>query len=237
MIKRKRLKIKPLFGESGFTIIESLVAIIVIAILMSAIAPVIVLSTATRLQSKRIEQATQASRAFIDGIKTQTIDPEKIVEKVELEAATKEKPRTDIKDYLIDSLTKMPVPPDKSKLFCIDKNGKITLPGGDCGDTKNNGFFIQAAKIKVLNSQPNDGYRLAIRVYRKDAFDTPGVLLASDSAKNTKQSTVTGGLGQTKTPLVEMTTDIGNSSTSFSSLCNRLGIAKDRAANEQQRCD
>jgi prepilin-type N-terminal cleavage/methylation domain-containing protein len=236
MIKRKRLIIKPSCDESGFTIIESLMAMIVVAILMTAIAPVIVLSTATRLQSKRIDQATQASRAFIDAVKTGTIDPEKIVEKIELEAATKEKPRTDLKDNLTSS-TEMKPPTDKKNLFCIDKNGKFTLPGGNCGETKNNGFFIQALKITVEGSKPNDGFRLAIRVYRKDAFDSPGVLLASDGTKNNKQSTFTSGLGQTKTPLIEMTTDIGNTSTSFSSLCSRLGITKDRGTNEAQRCD
>lgn len=237
MIKRKRLIIKPSSDESGFTIIESLMAMIVVAILMTAIAPVIVLSTATRLQSKRIDQATQASRAFIDAVKTGTIDPEKIVEKIELEAATKEKPRTDLKDNLTDSTEKMKPPVDKSNLFCIDKNGKFTLPGGDCGETKNNGFFIQALKITVEGSRPNDGFRLAIRVYRKDAFDSPGALLASDDKTNNKQSTFTGGLGKTKTPLIEMTTDIGNSNTSFSSLCSRLGITKDRGTKEAQRCD
>jgi prepilin-type N-terminal cleavage/methylation domain-containing protein len=236
MIKRKRLIIKPSSNESGFTIIESLMAMIVVAILMTAIAPVIVLSTATRLQSKRIDQATQASRAFIDAVKTGTIDPDKIVEKIELEPATKDKPRTDLKDNLTD-LTKMKAPVDKSNLFCIDKNGKFTLPGGNCGETKNNGFFIQALKITVQGSRPNDGFRLAIRVYRKDAFDSPGPLLASNETKNNKQNTFTGGLGQTKTPLVEMTTDIGNTSTSFSSLCSRLGITKDRGTSEAQRCD
>ncbi|MHC5822941.1 MAG: prepilin-type N-terminal cleavage/methylation domain-containing protein, partial [Nostoc sp.] len=71
MIKRKQ-QIHP-SGESGFTIIESLVALLVVAILLTAIAPVIVLATATRVQSRRVELATQAAKTFIDGIRTGAI--------------------------------------------------------------------------------------------------------------------------------------------------------------------
>ncbi|MHC5830792.1 MAG: prepilin-type N-terminal cleavage/methylation domain-containing protein, partial [Nostoc sp.] len=70
MIKHKPQQISQPSDESGFTIIESLVAIIVVAILLAAIAPTIVIATATRVQSKRVELATQAVRTFIDGVKT-----------------------------------------------------------------------------------------------------------------------------------------------------------------------
>jgi prepilin-type N-terminal cleavage/methylation domain-containing protein len=56
-------------SESGFTIIESLVAILVASILLAAIAPVLVISTATRVQARRIELATQAAKAFVDGVR------------------------------------------------------------------------------------------------------------------------------------------------------------------------
>ena len=58
---------------AGFTIIESLVAVIVLGILMTAIAPTIVLSTATRVQSRRIELATLAARGYIDGVSSGNI--------------------------------------------------------------------------------------------------------------------------------------------------------------------
>jgi prepilin-type N-terminal cleavage/methylation domain-containing protein len=234
VIKKKR-QVEPPSGESGFTIIESLMAIIVVAILMTAISPVIVLSTANRIQAKRIEKASIAARNFVDGVKTQTIKPgviESDIPSIELKPAEPPpgQPRK-ISDNLV-SLTKMPVPSDKTKLFCVDDEGKIKNP--DCSSNTDNTFFIQAAKIRVENSQLNDGYRLAIRVYRKEAFDTSGALEASnandtdDEKKKITQQTFTGGLGQTKTPLVEMTSDIATGKTTFSSLCSRLGRANNK---------
>jgi prepilin-type N-terminal cleavage/methylation domain-containing protein len=114
MIKRKQQQIIRPSGESGFTIIESLVAIIVAAILLAAIAPVIILSAATRVQARRVEQATQATKSFIDGVKTKSIDaPSKVIE---LEPSTKDKPRK-IEENLITTTT-MPVP-KKMIRICI----------------------------------------------------------------------------------------------------------------------
>jgi prepilin-type N-terminal cleavage/methylation domain-containing protein len=60
---------------SGFTIVECLLAIILVGILMTAIAPVIVLSVATRVQARRVEQATASARSYIDGLQTGAIKP------------------------------------------------------------------------------------------------------------------------------------------------------------------
>lgn len=61
--------------SSGFTIIECLLAIIMVGILMTAVAPVIVLSVATRVQARRVEQATMAGRNYIDAVQSGTIPP------------------------------------------------------------------------------------------------------------------------------------------------------------------
>jgi len=50
--------ITPKQAQFGFTIVESLMAIVVVAILMTAISPVIILSVATRVQARRVELAT-----------------------------------------------------------------------------------------------------------------------------------------------------------------------------------
>ncbi|NET33406.1 MAG: type II secretion system protein, partial [Cyanothece sp. SIO1E1] len=62
-------------SESGFTILESLVAILVVAILLIAVSPVLTLAVANRVQSRRVELATQAARAYIDGVKAGAIPP------------------------------------------------------------------------------------------------------------------------------------------------------------------
>jgi prepilin-type N-terminal cleavage/methylation domain-containing protein len=227
MIKRKQQQIIRPSGESGFTIIESLVAILVAAILLAAIAPVIVLSAATRVQARRVEQASQATKSFIDGLKAKSIDaPSKVIE---LEASTPDKPRK-IEENLITKTT-MPVPKkDDKDLYCVNKDGKIlnqdnkdvTLVNSVC---KNSDllFYIQAAQIKVKKT---DSYRLGIRVYRKEAFDSLGDLTASDGEKKEKQTqqTFAAGVGSIKAPLIEMTTDIGDNTTSFRAFCDRLGV-------------
>lgn len=258
MIKRKQQQVNHPSGESGFTIIESLVALLVVAILLTAIAPVIVLATATRVQSRRVELATQAAKTFIDGIRTGAITtvpstvttlaastsaaPRRVsdvaaIPAVAAVAATGSTPAIPAvplipgvtgrpQDYLINT-TNMAAPTSATGLYCYE-NGTISTPNCSiittgCSTSSTdclNKFYVQAGRI-VQTTGINDGYRLGIRVYRADA-DFP--LTASDNTKKT-QTTFTGGLGSRKAPLIEMTTDIGNSTTTFQALCQRLGTA------------
>lgn len=73
---KRQLKLQPPPPtQAGFTIIESLLAVILVSILLAAVAPVIALSVATRLQSRRVEMATQAARTYIDGVRAGIILP------------------------------------------------------------------------------------------------------------------------------------------------------------------
>lgn len=75
-MKNPKLHPNPQPTQAGFTVIESLLALILVSILMVALSPVIVLSVATRVQARRVELATQAARTYIDGVRAQTIlDP------------------------------------------------------------------------------------------------------------------------------------------------------------------
>ncbi|MFM6395306.1 MAG: prepilin-type cleavage/methylation domain-containing protein, partial [Planktothrix sp.] len=57
-------------SESGYTILEGLMAVVVVAVLVSAIGPVIAFSVGTRAQARRVELATQAARSYIDWVKS-----------------------------------------------------------------------------------------------------------------------------------------------------------------------
>ncbi|GAX36383.1 hormogonium polysaccharide secretion pseudopilin HpsB [Nodularia sp. NIES-3585] len=218
MIKQKQQQNSCPGDESGFTIIESIVALVVAGILLTAIAPVIVISTATRVQARRIELATQAVRTYIDGVRTGSIAlPETIDPVLTDEARNVE---DDTEDYLIN-ISKMGVPANSTQLYCFKKNGIIDDP--DCSADDDNLFYIQAARI-VQSSGANDGYRLGIRVYRAD-IDFAQDITASNGDTKTTQMTFTGGLGSRQSPLIEMTTDIGTPETSFRALCQRLGVA------------
>lgn len=224
-------------SDSGFTILESLVALLVAAILLAAIAPVLVISTATRVQARRVELATQAAKTFIDSVRTGAIAAPS--QKFEIAASNTDDPRriADVSgtppvtgkpgDYLVNTLVKMPLPTSASGLYCYTKSGNITTT--DCTN-KPFEYYIQAAQITVLNSSSDDGYRLAIRVYRADVNFNKSTASTGQTEKKT-QNTFTGGLGDRQAPLVEMTTDIASTNTSFRALCQRLGIATNNSCN------
>jgi len=56
-------------NEDGLTLIECLVAVVVIAITTAAIAPMLVFSVATRVQNQKAEQALQLAQAEVDKIR------------------------------------------------------------------------------------------------------------------------------------------------------------------------
>ena len=219
MIKRKQQQKSFSSGESGFTIIESLVALLVAAFLLAAIAPVIVLSTATRVQARRIELATQAAKSYIDGVRTTAIAaPSTTITLTPASSTTTRKVGDNPGDYLINS-TNMPTPTKADGLYCLKKDSTISISTCNSDDL----FYIQAAQMIFTNSQQNDGFRLGIRVYRADVDFSKNLTASTGDTKKT-QNTFTGGLGDRQAPLVEMTTDIGNSSTTYQALCQRLGI-------------
>ncbi|MEH2192059.1 MAG: hormogonium polysaccharide secretion pseudopilin HpsB [Nostoc sp.] len=237
MIKRKQQQIIHPSGEAGFTIIESLVAIIIVAIALAAIAPTIVIATATRVQSKRVEQATQAARTFIDGVKTTAVTiPATTITLTQSAVAT---PRS-LGDNLLNT-TNMPVPTTSTSLYCVtkDSNNNLAITNPDCTTPPTgvtNLFYIQAVKVIVTGSTPTDstglpkdGYRLGIRVYRSD-IDFTKTVSASNGDKKT-QRIFTGSLGDRQSPLVEMTTEIGSKNTSFNALCQRLAITGSTTTN------
>ncbi|MEH2150820.1 hormogonium polysaccharide secretion pseudopilin HpsB [Nostoc sp.] len=198
-------------SQSGFTIIESLVAILVVSVLLVAIAPVLVMSTATRVQARRIELATGAAKAFIDGINSKIVSDPTIT--VTLTADQTRKVSTSTSDYLLSSTL---APTASTGLYCFNKNGSLASP--NCTSDL---FYIQAIRVAVSGSDPDSGqgYRLGIRVYRSDADF--GTLTTASSGK--KAATFTGGLGDRKAPLVEMTTEIVRGQSSYNALCGRLG--------------
>ncbi|MEH2446951.1 MAG: hormogonium polysaccharide secretion pseudopilin HpsB [Nostoc sp.] len=245
MIKRKQQQVSQPSGESGFTIIESLVAIIVVAILLAAIAPTIVIATATRVQSKRVELATQAARTFIDGVKTGAVttpDPTNTNTSITITLPQSTNATRSLADNLLTT-TNMAVPTASTSLYCVTKDGNnnLTISAPSC---TSNLFYIQAVKIigtgstpiNTTTGLPIDGYGLGIRVYRSD-IDFTKTVNASDSSNNKRQNTFTGTLGNTQSPLVEMTTVIGSKNTSFNALCQRLAIPATTPVTTNNTCN
>ncbi len=195
-------------GGEGFTIIELLVAMLIVGILMSVTAPIIILSTATRVQARRVELATQAARAYIDGVKSGTISsPPSITGNLEDYAApTSSGSLTCTANSYCSSM------PD---LYCVDSDGS------GCSTSSLNDMVVQAFRLNPASTDADKGYRLGLRVYRADAFKDTVTL-----KKGIKQASFTGGMGDRQAPLVEMTTEIATAQTSFRDFCNRLHCGK-----------
>ena len=199
--------------DSGYTIIESLVAMIVVSVLMIAIAPVMAFSVATRVQARRTELAAMAGRAYIDGLRSGSIkfnDP-------------------DVKGFPAKYTTNLAdesAPTSKDALYCIDTDG------GDCSPTSNKDFYVQGVWLNTDtsitdNNPTSKGYQLLVRVYRADSFD--GAKKLEDKPKSRpKQSIVGSGLGDKTMPVVEMSAEIPATGKipddlePYKSLCTRL---------------
>ncbi|MTJ12950.1 type II secretion system protein [Anabaena sp. UHCC 0187] len=233
MLKIQRQQQNPSTDDSGFTIIESLISMVVVAILLASTAPVLVMSTAIRVQAKRIEKSAQVANSFIDGVRGGSIPaPENIIS---LTAVTSTAARNQADNLF--TVTTMPVPSAsstsnaKKDFYLAKRDGTICLLGttGCTRDTSNplDEFYIQAAQIRVVGTLTTTGYRLGMRVYRADIDLSKTVeASATDTSKQAIDSSVTSGLGNKQKPMIERSVDIAGSATTFQSLCSRLGIAQ-----------
>lgn len=212
MTKRQQQQNLSQSRDGGYTIIESLVAMIVVSVLMIAIAPVMAFSVATRVQARRTELATQAARTYIDALRAGAIASPKpgpvgkgfpsSVTSANVSAAT-------APTGGIDSL------------YCLDMDGDQK-----CLSSSNKDFVVQGAWRNPANSTTDPtttGYELMVRVYRADSF--AGVTLKTNPSTERKQSIVGSGLGDRTMPVVEMTTQIPRTTgetSAYESLCARL---------------
>jgi len=151
--------------DSGFSLIESLVAVVVVSILIVSIAPMVALSTSARVNARRIDQATQAARSYIDAVRGGAIDttnfPDDLINNV---------PNAQ-NQYTFEAIA---VP--TSAILSLDS----TTVRGIKVDANGNGFstsdpqdlFVQPMRSgsKISTELSRQGFWLAVRVYRADAL-------------------------------------------------------------------
>ncbi len=213
-------------SQAGFTIIESLVAIVVVAILLSAIAPVIVFSVATRLQARRTEVATQAARAYVDSLRSGSLVAPRSIVATTADASFPLTTPVYLKDanYAAPTATgtltcntpndycTAPAPASGDKeLFCFDADGN-----GTCTTDSLMDMIVQGFRYNRITNDPDKGYQLGVRVYRASAFKDSMTLKKTDT-----QATFTAGVGRRDLPLLEMTTEIATRDTSYNDIFRR----------------
>jgi prepilin-type N-terminal cleavage/methylation domain-containing protein len=227
-------------NRSGFTLIESLVAVIVANILIFAILPLTVISVATRVQSRRVDLAIAAAREYTDRIKGNRggkIDPPNQFNTLDIRNSNS-----------LDSIPSPNALPTDS-FTQVDTNGN----GFSTGDPLD--LVIQPIRSKVdcksapppsppCTPRPNtpqnariQGYKLVVRVYRADAFNGTSPNAIGCPAPNPANcdrvagkgstgygATFTKGLGAKQRPLAVFQTFIpGESREAYAELCELVG--------------
>lgn len=203
MSKHRQHQNLPQSRDGGYTIIESLVAMIVVSVLMIAIAPVMAFSVATRVQARRVELASQAATAYINALRVGAIKP-----------PTDPQPTS---GFPARDTSAVPLPPTgPAALYCVDLDKETS------GCAGNKDFLIQGVwrnPANTTNDPTPTGYELTVRVYRADVFSSQGTI------KTEQQSVANSGLGDPKAPLVVMKTQIPptteGGSSPYRSLCDR----------------
>jgi len=204
----------PKGNTQGFTLLESLMAIVVVSILIVGIAPMMALTVASRVQARRVDLATQAARAYIDGVRGGSIPiPKKFAKPL---------PVNPIKDsdfpasvltigYPTDNTadTGIRVDTNNNGFSVNDPQDLVLMP------IRNNGPNVTAADLALLQKQ---GFEMIVRVYRSDSFSgstPPTQVKATDSI-------FTGTNGSRNSPLVVMRADVLPSQSTRSDLDDRI---------------
>ncbi len=206
-------------------------AVVVVSILMTSILPMIVLSTATRVNSRRVDLATQAARGYIDGVRSgaiNIIDP------------TPAFPTVFINNNAVDSARyqyfQSVATPSSTNIANLNGIQGIKV------DTNGNGFNVtdpQDLVIQPMRTGGTDlttqGFYMQVRVYRADAFtqDNAGNLNGiqsgltlqtgnNEAACPNGRRVITSTGGGKACPLVVMRVDINPSTSTMSQIKSRL---------------
>jgi prepilin-type N-terminal cleavage/methylation domain-containing protein len=207
-------------NQSGFTLLEALIAVVVVGILLTGIAPLLALSTASRVQARRVDQAVQVARSYADAVRSGAITTDLF-------------PTSNTtSSYTFEGVAAPTALPNQT-----------SMPGTQI-DVNNNGFSITDPQDLVIqpirnrqgstaNDLQKEGFVLGIRVYRATSFTSSGVIEplksgaltagGDDPACNTRNRVFTSTFGPRVCPLVIMRVDIIPSATrTIQDLNNRL---------------
>ncbi len=193
-------------SESGYTILEGLMAVVVVAVLVSAIGPVIAFSVGTRVQAKRVELATQAARTYIDGVKSEAIPAPVVINDSTKKVNGQDAPTGG--SLSCDHPTN-PNLCNNNTLYCVDFDGDKNNDGKPCETDSSVDMVVQGVGYNASSTDATKGYQLGVRVYRANSF-VPGVTIKQPTANEplTPDSLTTNSLGNRSLPLVQMSTEV-----------------------------
>lgn len=221
-------------SESGYTIMEGLVAMIMVSFLMSAVAPIIAFSVGTRVQARMIELAAQAARSYIDAVrKGQLNPPNGFADDTELTADALEECRQINEDNELQYCQPQLIVNTNTsgEFYCVDNNddNKCTpdsltdmmVHGVISLDNINNGTY----KNDIVGATPDErqqlGYILQVKVYRAQAFSNSVTLSDKGVPFTVNNSGLATKDGETERPLFVTKTEIAPTKDLFQNIKDR----------------
>jgi prepilin-type N-terminal cleavage/methylation domain-containing protein len=214
--------------DRGFTLLEALVAVVVVTILLVGIGPMVALSTAARVNARRVDQATQAGRSYIDAVRGKVFDTSDFPNSLIVDpliASNNSQGQYTFESIGAPTLAQFPITASTAAPCKLDvgnfsvKNLDGGRVPGVCVDSNGDGFRLddpQDLVIQPMRSGGKDksaledqGFWLAVRVYRADAFDgsvTP--LKGTEDTCATSKLVFIGTQGSKACPLVTMRSQI-----------------------------
>lgn len=204
--------------DVGFTLLESLMAVAVVSILIVGIAPMVALSTSARVNARRVDQATQAGKSYIEAVRGKVYDTAKFPASLRNSVNTQGQY---VFDVASPTTATFPVPSGCTLNADPTQNnidgGRVP---GVCVDSNGDGFRVddpQDLVIQPMRSGGTDrekladeGFWLAIRVYRADAFaaGAPPIFKGTESDCATSKLVFVGTNGSSRCPIVTMRSQI-----------------------------
>jgi prepilin-type N-terminal cleavage/methylation domain-containing protein len=215
-------------GNQGLTLIECLVAILMVALLASAIAPALVVAVATRVQSQKSDQALKLAQSEIDRVRLaveQGLDSQTNAEFFPPRVST-----------LADNAVQGYGPPSATVVASrsVLDNGTKTLGiklnppeagnvvSQNCVQDNSCDFAVQIYRAQGLTRDPDVTFAMGVRVYDYNAVISNSANLDTEALS----LAMTGGQGKrTERPLAALYTTIarGEDRASLCDLFNYTG--------------
>lgn len=194
-------------------------AVAVVSILIVGIAPMVALSTSARVNARRVDQATQAAKGYIEAVRGKVYDTAKFPSS--LRSSQNTQGQYTFEGIAAPTTATFPVPSGCTLNIADPTQNNINagrVPGA-CVDSNGNGFSVDDPQDLVIQPMrsggidaeklADEGFWLAIRVYRADAFATgaPALFKGSESACANSQFVFANG-SSTRCPLVTMRSQV-----------------------------
>ncbi|MFE4106538.1 type II secretion system protein [Almyronema epifaneia] len=230
--RRVRFPLQRSSAEEGLTLIECLVAIIIIGLTVGAVTPALVISVASRVQSQKAAQALEIAQSEIDQVRT-------LIERgdyslAQLDASAPFVLATGAISY--STAAQVPVPTDEVESLAdyyadpsYTKTKEVDYDGDGTPD-------YAAQVFRIANDvSASTAFTMGVRVYDYDAAENVDGLNTDSTA--TARLGVTGSQGERdRLPLASLYTSIVRGEES-NSLCNYIEYLTNSTPSTTYNCN